>query len=455
MSKIKFSKFVHFFERKGIVAVFHALSRKIIFVSRKNLQSMKKLPRFSVDNFSFEAIDYFKKNGFVISNNDNESRKLAFAQRSILQRPCIDTLYLLLTDNCNFACRYCFFEGSYGEPKEKTINMTKNLAIAAVRKFANYLKKANEYPDFKPYESSIVFYGGEPLINSDVFFAAVEEVVALKKSGQLPRYVAMNINTNGSLITPKIASFCAKHGIEVDVSLDGYKKVHDACRIWRGKSGGTYEDVMKGIAILKAAGAKICISCTVSEANVDELPKIFNWFLDGAGISNIGFNPLLNSYQYRVKSPEYSHKVASAMIKCFKIARKRGIYEARMMRKVRAFVEGQMYDRDCCGCGKQIVVLPDGKIGVCHAYSGTKQFFVEPYGEFDPYQHPFWKEWSRRSPLNMPQCHGCEALTICGGGCPHNADMNKGSIWELDEHFCVHAKETLQWLIWDLYEKAR
>ncbi len=40
------------------------------------------------------------------------------------------------------------------------------------------------------------------------------------------------------------------------------------------------------------------------------------------------------------------------------------------------------------------------------------------------------KEWSKRSPLNMPMCYACEALTlpICGGGCSHNADLNKGSI---------------------------
>ena len=40
-------------------------------------------------------------------------------------------------------------------------------------------------------------------------------------------------------------------------------------------------------------------------------------------------------------------------------------------------------------------------------------------------------------------------------GTSHNADLNKGSIWDIDEPFCVHAKETLQWLIWDLYEKTK
>ncbi len=333
--------------------------------------------------------------------------------------------------------------------------MTVGLAVDSVRRFANFYQVAMEYSDFRPSSPSIVFYGGEPLLNREVFFAAVEETDRLKKRGVFPDTLEMNINTNGSLVDKAFASFCVKHKIEVDVSLDGYKSVHDSCRLWRGKKTGTFDDAMRGINTLKTEGAKTCISCTVSEANVLELPAIFNWFYDEAGIDIIGFNPLLNSYQYRVNDPAYSKKVSVAMIECFKIARKRNMYEARMMRKVEAFVDRSLYDRDCCGCGKQIVVLPNGKVGTCHGYSGTEKFFTLLNNDFNPYNHPFWQEWSKRSPINMPQCSSCEAITIFGGGFPHNADLNKGSIWEIDDHFCVHAKDTLNWLIWDLYEKTK
>lgn len=453
---LRFSNFVHFFKRNGITAIFHALSREVVFVDETNLANVRDgLLRASFTDVNNETINYLIKKEFVLSADADEAGSLKFIQESILQHPCIDTLYLLLTDNCNFACTYCFFEGSYSGPKEKTMNMTKELAIASVRQFASFFKKACDYPDFYPYEPSVVFYGGEPLINVDVFFAAVEEVVSLKESCVLPKNMAMNINTNGSLINREIAAFCAKHNIEVDVSLDGYKSVHDACRVLRSRNTGTFDAVMRGITLLKEAGAKTCISCTISENNVEKLPDIFNWFLDNAGVGNVGFNPLLDSHQYKIRDPDYSRKVARAMIECFKIARERGIYEARMMRKVKAFVDGMVYDRDCCGCGKQVVILPNGKIGVCHAYSGTGEFFVNPDCNFDPFEHPFWKEWSKRSPINMPKCYNCEALTICGGGCPHNAEMSKGSIWEIDESFCVHAKETLNWLVWDLYEQTK
>jgi len=453
--KLKFSSFVHFLEKDGIVAIFHSLSREIVFLDKKSTAKIKSELSCELPCRVEESLAYLREKEFIIPADSNESENISIIQQSILQHPCIDTLYLLLTEKCNFACTYCFFEGSYSRSKENVTNMTRKIALDSVGKFAKYLKKAYEYPDFHPHEPGIVFYGGEPFLNADVFFDAVVEVISLKKRGVFPQNLAININTNGSTINKEIASFCAKHDIEVDVSLDGYEAVHDSCRVWRGKSKGTFKDVMRGIGFLKEAGAKICISCTVSEKNVASLPEIFNWFLDGVGISNVGFNPLLNSRQYKISDPDYPQKIADAMIECFKIARTRGIYEARIMRKVRAFIDRTVYDRDCCGCGKQVVVLPDGKIGVCHAYSGTKQFFIEPDDIFDPYEHPFWKEWSKRSPINMSQCYNCEALTICGGGCPHSADLNSGSIWEVDKHFCIHAKETLRWLIWDLYEKSK
>ncbi|MEI6420198.1 MAG: SPASM domain-containing protein [bacterium] len=453
-NELKFSKFVHFFEHKNTTAVFHALSRELVFFEKEELYELKQ--NLLEQTLSFTKTDGVKlltEKGLLISVDDDESDNLRVLQESILQHPSVDTLYLLLTDNCNFGCKYCFFEGSYAERKQHTKNMTKEMALTSIRLFAKHLSKACSYKDFTPYEASVVFYGGEPLINMDVFIAAVEEVARLKKTGELPDFVSININTNGSLINKGFAMFCKKHDIEVDVSLDGYKAVNDSGRVWAGSNRGTFDDIMRGISILKETGAKTCISCTVTEANVDVLPKIFNWFLDEVGISNIGFNPILNSCQYKVTDSNYSKRVTQAMIKCFEIARNRGMHEARIMRKVNVFVDGTIYDRDCCGCGKQIVILPNGRIGVCHAYSGTGDYFITPDSDFDPHTHKNWQEWSTRSPINMPQCYNCEAITICGGGCPHNAHMNKGSIWELDDQFCIHAKDTLNWLIWDLYSK--
>ena len=62
-------------------------------------------------------------------------------------------------------------------------------------------------------------------------------------------------------------------------------------------------------------------------------------------------------------------------------------------------------------------------------------------------------EWSRRSPLNIEECTHCSALAICGGGCPRNADMLHGSIWNVDSAFCHFARKAQEWLLWQDIEE--
>lgn len=53
------------------------------------------------------------------------------------------------------------------------------------------------------------------------------------------------INTNGVLITDEIFYYCQKHRIDLHVSLDGLKEIHDRDRVYRGnKEGSSWQKVM-------------------------------------------------------------------------------------------------------------------------------------------------------------------------------------------------------------------
>ncbi len=92
-------------------------------------------------------------------------------------------------------------------------------------------------------------------------------------------------------------------------------------------------------------------------------------------------------------------------------------------------------------------------LGVCQEGIGYKDFFFgQVYREFDFHNHPVIREWNERSPLNMPQCHNCYAIGVCGGGCAFSAWLRNGSIWSIDSRFCIHSRKTLDWLVWDLYK---
>jgi len=128
------------------------------------------------------------------------------------------------------------------------------------------------------------------------------------------------------------------------------------------------------------------------------------------------------------------------------------------MRKVNSFSSQKIHPYDCAASGsRQIVIAPDGQVGICHGYIGSRKHFVGTVFDNDLIVEDTltYKDWKKRSPITMKQCQSCVALGTCGGGCPCDAEISKGSIWELDERFCVHAKMTIDWIIKDLWSRVK
>ena len=203
-------------------------------------------------------------------------------------------------------------------------------------------------------------------------------------------------------------------------------------------------------------GVKTGICVTIDQHNLFQMTEIVQWLADELDAKGMGFNILIENRDNPTSSErvQYSEIVARKLIESFKVAREKGIYEDRMMRRVKNFIDKTPVLSDCGGCGLQIVVSPNGNIGVCQAFCGEKKFFVaESFETFEPESHPFWKQWRKRSPLSTEACKSCIALGNCGGGCPYNAYRTKGAIDALDERFCVHAQATTNFLIQDLWEK--
>ncbi len=255
------------------------------------------------------------------------------------------------------------------------------------------------------------------------------------------------------MITEEIANTLAEYNVSVAISIDGPKDVHDKMRVDH-LGRGTFDAVMKGFECAEKAGCNVSACCTIDEHNLDILPDVTCWLIKELEVQGLGFNTLLECNARRIPRPvPYSNTVAEALVECFQIARECGVHEDRFMRKVNAFADGDFYFSDCGGCGMQLVISPDGYVGTCHAYCGTKDYFVQMSELENPIDHPYWKEWRKRSPINIPECYDCIALASCGGGCPHNAAVVTGSIWNLDTSFCPHAKRAVDFLVKDLFNQ--
>jgi len=114
----------------------------------------------------------------------------------------ISELTFILTDDCNFQCKYCY--------KAKSNNFLDHAtAVDALHFFWPFLNN----------KAFISFYGGEPLLA----FSLIKKIVHLveNKNKKFNKVIDFSLSTNGSLIDDNIISFFSDHKFRVGLSFDG------------------------------------------------------------------------------------------------------------------------------------------------------------------------------------------------------------------------------------------
>ena len=446
------SKFAQKIERDGYICRFNSLKNIPVFYKKEidsRLEDYIVNEGGLVDDEIFALVSELEKAKVIVPSQDYDDNILR-AIRNCVKKPYPAILYIMLTEKCNFACDYCFIERHMDQ--SKTNVMTKEIALKALDFYVHQIAKV---PELFEEEKNILFYGGEPLSNYDVLKFTAQKIQEYIKVGKLPKKTNVSMVTNGAFITEEIAKELKELNVSFSISLDGATPQANVCRKYHsGKPA--YDDIIKGLENAKAAGCECGLSVTLSQEALKEGNLLFD-LIDKYQIKSMGFNILLTDSVYSVPE-QYFIDVSQFIVDAFKIFRDKGIYEDRIMRKVNAFVEHKLHFQDCAAeGGNQLVVAPDGEVGLCHGYLSTRETFVTNVNDFDfdMTTDTIFLDWNKRTPFNMLQCENCMALGTCGGGCALNAKANGKSIWDLDERFCIHAKATIEFLIWDLFDQIK
>jgi sulfatase maturation enzyme AslB (radical SAM superfamily) len=114
----------------------------------------------------------------------------------------ISNLSLVVTDDCNFNCSYCY------QKKEKKY-MSQSTIEKAIAFFYPYLKE----------EAEIIFWGGEPLLAFDNIKYAVN--LLQEKNKQEKKKIKFYLTSNGSLVSEDKLVFFDRHGFDLMLSFDG------------------------------------------------------------------------------------------------------------------------------------------------------------------------------------------------------------------------------------------
>lgn len=173
-----------------------------------------------------------------------------------------------VTDACNLRCTYCY-----------QINKgTHSMPFEIAQKFINMLlendKNTQQYLDTRACDAIVIeFIGGEPFLEVDLMDQIMEYFIKRMIETDHPWQYnwRISISSNGVLyFDPKVQAFIKKwmDHLSFNISIDGNKQLHDACRIFPDGSG-SYDKAMAGVRhYIDVLGGRMGSKMTLAPANI-------------------------------------------------------------------------------------------------------------------------------------------------------------------------------------------
>lgn len=328
-------------------------------------------------------------------------KKLAISQRL--------SAWLSLTHQCNSACSYCFI----AQGREK---MDTGMALKSVDAvFCSALAYGYSKVKFK-------YAGGEPTLNFDSLKVAQEHAEFWEQDSGIN--LESVLLTNGLYLPDEYIDYLIDHHVGVMVSLDGLGSYHNNQR--RAKNRNLSANVVLGtIERLIQRGISPFISVTITQQNIDGLPKLVEYLLEKE--LHFSFNFYRDPGLENSPSQQFDHHLLiGGLFKTFDVI-KQQIPRFSLLSSLADRADLRFSHQRACGAGESyIVISPDGKISNCQM---EMQFPITTVDHENPLTMSRTNE-SRLKNLLVDQkdeCRECVWRYRCGGGCPRETYRAFGS----------------------------
>lgn len=345
----------------------------------------------------------------------------------------ITKLLLYVTGNCMLRCSYCYInDASEMSVNETGLNcskalMTWDVAKKAIDTFFEIAKTNNQK------KLHIRFFGGEPLMNFPVIKKSIDYVNEKFKDIE----VVFHLNTNALAMTDEVIDYWiynsnnGKHSTDIDISVDGIKKIHDKLRVYPNGSG-SYDKTMEKIEKLIKKGYpldQVNIACTLNKYNYKYLRELIDE-AKRVGLKDVEINTLIFESDY-----DFLDNVEER-INCLIDARKYGIQQGmKVYGKWFKLVEriNNPVLNYCGRIGQQICSDLDGNMFLCTGY-------FKNFGKITNWKKVFkskeYVDLALRIVGQIPECKDCPIECVCAGGCPASAENSHGSFYAKESKEC-------------------
>lgn len=325
---------------------------------------------------------------------------------------------------CNLRCNYCYAK-SYLAPKEI---MNQEVLEAVIKKTINqeYL-----YPTFS-------WHGGEPTIVGYDFF---ESAMRLMEKYKKPNQIVYNlIQTNATLISPKIAKLFADYNFGVSVSVDGPEEIHGKNR--KNINGNnSFKQVMQGIKNLRDNGINPSVICTVPKENLPYAEKVFKFLIDN-GFTKIKYSPVFDPNENRfISCDEWFTYLKTVFHLWFDIGDPN--IQIRDIDEVIVWLNGETLNlcSSNMNCLNWVSIDPHGNIYPCEYLKVDYRFGnILDQSLEDISSNESYLEFEQMVKAIPPKCQKCEFYKLCGNGCPNTRVLHDEISFKGVYAFCEERK---------------
>ena len=134
-----------------------------------------------------------------------------------------------------------------------------------------------------------IWHGGEPMLRGLEFY---ESAVSVQEKKVANKRIVNTMQTNGTMINERWASFFAKHHFMLGISIDGPNLLNDIARI--DKNGqSSFERTMRGMAHLKSKNVEFNTLTVVNNKTYQHAKTIYSFLVEN-GSGYLQFQPCID-----------------------------------------------------------------------------------------------------------------------------------------------------------------
>lgn len=346
---------------------------------------------------------------------------------------------LLVTENCNQKCTYCYDNFFAGE----RVNSDKPEAWLSVDMLPDIIAFVDRYRD-KSKPIKFHYIGGEPLLNFEFVKASAEKLYL--HYGPATKFY---INTNLTILTDEMIDMFVQYHFIVTTSIDGRREAHNRFRAnWDLVVRNLTRLTAKYVEAFGPGHNSIRSACVVSAANVSTLLEDFLAINRICPLQHLDFNA--EDPDWTSDKLEELRSVLQALAKAVpSFLKENGVFQTAE--------RGPTSTKYCCNPHRTITIGPRGRLYFCHRLVPKSYVFTPAFTEFygdiySDYSNTDYFERMDAYEKNIgPECAACKYLKYCHGGCraldcsPHPRLKGIGT----------HPDCTYQGIIYDIYEELK